>query len=387
MALAALAICCSASQALGQTFFPAAGTSADGPPASIYLASTPAAAPPAGEQAWPPTSVESLPPTANEPGQSWIARQAAQQPADSLRPLSGSWLASRMSNWWSPPAVCDDCPRYGIQALVGYDSFRGIADDSWQNNGIHTGINFGTRLGPISDYLGIGAQVGGTVNIYDWSGTEYKPNATGAVTQGFLTYGIFRKPNATSKISAAFVQDWMFNNNYGVFSQNPTMSQGRYQLGYAVSARNEFGVWGTARFLSDTKNVAGLGPTTWRPIDQFNIYWHYKWAPGGADTQLWVGVPEDDRLGGSGSLGSWLVGASANVPLNDRVALYTLVTYLRPSAAPGPAASTEEFWNFTIGLTFYPQRNARSSTVAGQCWMPQLPIANNGYFLVDTNRH
>ena len=42
---------------------------------------------------------------------------------------------------------------------------------------------------------------------------------------------------------------------------------------------------------------------------------------------------------------------------------------------------------FTIGLAFYPQRNARSSTVAGQCWMPLLPVANNGYFLVNTNHH
>ena len=72
-------------------------------------------------------------------------------------------------------------------------------------------------------------------------------------------------------------------------------------------------------------------------------------------------------------------------PLNDRVALYALVTYMHPSASPGPAGSLDEMWNFSIGLTFFPRPIARSSTVAGQCWMPQLPVANNGTFLVDTN--
>ena len=70
---------------------------------------------------------------------------------------------------------------------------------------------------------------------------------------------------------------------------------------------------------------------------------------------------------------------------NDRVAIYTLLTYMHPSAAAGPGAA-EDAWNFTVGLAFYPARNARSNTVAGQCWMPQMSVANNGYFLTHTNR-
>jgi hypothetical protein len=30
--------------------------------------------------------------------------------------------------------------------------------------------------------------------------------------------------------------------------------------------------------------------------------------------------------------------------------------------------------------------DARSDSIAGQYWMPQLPVANNGTFLVDGNR-
>jgi hypothetical protein len=282
--------------------------------------------------------------------------------------------------------ACDGCPTHGVVALVGYDAFRGVADDSWENNGIHAGLNYGTRLGQFSEWTGIGFQIGGTVGVYDWAGTDYRPDPAQAQTQSFVTYGFFRKATEGSRWSAAAVQDWMINNNFGVFGQSPIISQWRGQLGYAVNAWNEFGVWGAWHSLSDSRNVNGVGPTTWRAENQINPYWRHKWGVGGVETSIWVGVPERNRLGAAGSLGDYIAGAAANAPLSDRVGLYTLVTYMHPSARPG-VGSEEEAWNFTIGLAFYPARNARSTTVAGQCWMPQLPVANNGYFMVDTNRH
>ena len=284
-------------------------------------------------------------------------------------------------------ADCDDSPSQGIVGLLAYDSWRGISDGSWQNNGVSVGLNYGTRLGEFSDLTGIGFQIGGTVGAFDFSGSDYRSHDRNtAETQGFLTYGFFRKPNERSRLSAAVVNDWMFNDNFGVYAQNPTLSQMRWQFGYAVNARNEFGIWGASRVMSDTRNVIGEGPTSWRPIDQLNPYWHYKWAPGGADTTVWIGLPERDRFSGNGSLGDYIAGALATVPLSNRVSLYTLLTYMHPSARPGPIGSTEDAWNFTIALLFYPGRNARASTVAGRCWLPQLPVANNGLFMVDTNR-
>lgn len=284
-------------------------------------------------------------------------------------------------------ADCDDSPNQAIVGLLGYDSWRGISDGSWQNNGVSVGLNYGTRLGEFSDLTGIGFQIGATVGAFDFSGSDYRSHDRNtAETQGFLTYGFFRKPNERSRLSAAVVNDWMFNDNFGVYAQNPTLSQMRWQFGYAVNARNEFGIWGASRVMSDTRNVIGEGPTSWRPIDQLNPYWHYKWAPGGADTTVWIGLPEHDRFSGNGSLGDYIAGALATVPLSNRVSLYTLLTYMHPSARPGPVGSTEDAWNFTIALLFYPGRNARASTVAGRCWLPQLPVANNGLFMVDTNR-
>lgn len=53
---------------------------------------------------------------------------------------------------------------------------------------------------------------------------------------------------------------------------------------------------------------------------------------------------------------------------------------------PGLIGSREDAWDFVVGLAFYPRYNTRSQTIAGQPWMPAVPVANNGTFLVDTNR-
>lgn len=310
---------------------------------------------------------------------------AASQPGVSAYPPPRVFSGFMAGNRWR--ANCDACPTHGLIVSVGYDAWRGVAVDGWENNGIHTGINYGTKLGEFSELTGIGFQVGGSIGVYDWSGSDYRPLTTTAETQGFLTYGFFRRQNEQSNWSAALVQDWMFNNNFGVFSQNPTLSQWRGQLGYATSAWNEFGVWGAWCMTTATADVPGVGPTAWRAINQIDAFWHHKWQRGGGDTWVYIGAPEAKRLNGDGSLGSYIATASANVPLSDCISLYTQVMYMRPSDHPSATAAEEDAWNFTIGLSYYVRRNARSNTVAGQCWMPQMPLANNGNFLVDTNNH
>jgi hypothetical protein len=248
------------------------------------------------------------------------------------------WPASGYGRLGDLPKGCDACPNRGLYVFLGYDSWRGVQDGSWDNNGISTGLNFGTRLGRFSDWTGIGFQIGGSVGAYDWNGTAYRlQHQDQAEPQGFVTYGFFRKATENCPWSAAVVQDWMVNANFSVFAQNPTLGQWRGQLGYAISPWLEYGVWGTWRGQGDTRLVPAFGPTTWRPVEQLNIYGHYKWGGGGPDTWLWFGVPEHARLTGNGSLGDYTVGALANAPLGDRIMLYALVTYLHPSASPGPA--------------------------------------------------
>jgi hypothetical protein len=286
----------------------------------------------------------------------------------------------------APIPACDLRSRAGYYAFLNYDSWRGHPDGDWQNNGVNAGLNLGTRLGRFSDLTGIGFQIGFSAGAYNWAGTDYRAaHQDDAQAQGFVTYGLFHQADEASSWTGAIVHDWMLNANYGIFGENPALAQWRGQAGYALSAWNEFGIWGAWRSLGDTIDVPDYGPVSWRAVNQLNGYWHYKWASGGADTWLWIGKPENDRMVGRGSLGDYIVGALAVAPLSDRVSLTANIVYMHQSASLGPQGATEDAWNFSIGLSFYPRYNARTSTVAGQCWMPQLPVANNGTFLVDTD--
>lgn len=284
------------------------------------------------------------------------------------------------------PVTSDERRHRFLALLVGYDAFRGIPDGSWENNGIHTGANFGTRLGPISDWTGLGVQLGGTVGAYDWAGTDYRQqNQNRAQVQAFITYGLFRRAHEGSPWSAGLVQDWMLNNTWSVFGENPSFSQLRGQLAYAISASNEFGVWGAYRLIEDSHQVPGFGMVRWQPHNQLNVFWHHKWSRYGADTWVSVGLPEDDRLGQRGSLGDYIANALAVCPLSDRVSVYSSVMYMHQSATEGALGSLDEAWNFTVGIALYPRANSRSATVAGHRWAPLLPVANNGSFLVDAS--
>ena len=138
-----------------------------------------------------------------------------------------------------------------------------------------------------------------------------------------------------------------------------------------------------------TRDVSGDGSTTWRAVDQASFFWHHKWKARGPDTSVWVGMPEKDRLSGGGSLGDYLVGVSANLPLSDWVAVYNVLhVHARASVASQPHRIGRERLELYDGPGLLSDRvRARSNTVAGQCWMPLMPVANNGYFLVDTNNH
>lgn len=282
---------------------------------------------------------------------------------------------------------CADCPHHGLYAFFSYDAFRGHPDGSWMNNGLVTGLNFGTRLGRFSDWTGIGFQLGSSVGVFDWSGTDYRfQNQDQAEMQGFVTYGFFHRASDETPWTYALVQDWMLNSTFSVMGENPTLAQWRGCVGYVLSPYSEVGLWGAWRGQGDTRNVGPFGSVTWRPVQHLNAYYKYRWPTSGADTSIWFGVPEHDRLTGNGSLGDYNVGALTTVPLSDRIQLFALVTYMHPSSRPGPAGALEEAWNFTIGVAWYFGRTAKSPTVAGQCWMPLMPVANNGYFLVDASR-
>ncbi len=285
----------------------------------------------------------------------------------------------------------------GLQLFADLDSWHGVGDRGhyWggptSNDGGSFGFNYASRLGGISDATGIQFQIGGSYGVYDWNGRPlYWPTLDpySAQQQTFVTLGFFKRVDEHSNWSYGFVHDWMFNQAFGAYAVNPTLGQWRGQLAFASSPWNEWGVWATLR----DKGAANLDWTGTavhtRAVNQANFFWHHKWRPGGADSWLWIGVPDAARLSpyAGGSLGNLLLGGSIVAPISQSWSLYSNMQYMHPSAGVGPLAANESSWYLAFGLQFTFGGAARSATVAGKNWLPLMPVANNGNFLVDSAR-
>jgi hypothetical protein len=277
---------------------------------------------------------------------------------------------------------CADSPRWGTIFFSDLNAWHGVSDGAAANYGNTFGFNFATRLGRISDWTGLAFQIGGSYGLYDLTG-GVGFNDRAAQQQTFFTTGFSKKINDASNWSYGLVHDWMINRNFGELGGNPTLGQWRGQLSYGVNAWNEFGAWGTLHDLGMTRIVFGNVGVPFRAINQLNFFWHHKFEAG-ADSWLWMGIPQHSRLGQPGSLGDLLVGGNLSVPLSDFVALYAMAQYMHPSAAPSVVAAIEQGWFVGFGLAYYVGGYARTRTVGGNCWLPLLPVANNGSFLVDS---
>ncbi len=71
-----------------------------------------------------------------------------------------TWFVSDPSflmPWDLAPTACRDCRTNGLVVFHNYSSWRGISEGSGSNNnGFAYGANYGTKLGVVSDYTGIG---------------------------------------------------------------------------------------------------------------------------------------------------------------------------------------------------------------------------------------
>ncbi|HWB12785.1 MAG TPA: DUF6666 family protein [Pirellulales bacterium] len=276
---------------------------------------------------------------------------------------------------------CQDCPRFGFEAFQGFDSFRGPPEGIGPSNfGEVTGANAAM---PVYEPWGIGWQLGASYGIYDFSGRP--PPATqlaGAQQQIFVTTGFFRRARNGQRMSFGLVHDWMINNNYSQFALSPTLGQWRGQLEWAMSDRNSLGLWATVR----DKSYFGARPDNtnqFQAISQINAFWHHKYAFGG-DTWLRIGMPLSKTFVGNRLAGSAIIGATAQLPLNEQLALYANAMYMAPNTAAGPIGASRDTYNISMGFAWYPGRNARTPNVNGGCWLPYMPLGNNGNFLVDS---
>jgi hypothetical protein len=94
-------------------------------------------------------------------------------------------------------------------------------------------------------------------------------------------------------------------------------------------------------------------------------------------------------IGGAQEPGQLALGLRGHAPLSCRVALFGNMHYVVPSTSPGDIqpngfnnSYSEETWNMTFGIVFYPGGKAASGNVSGHAGLPYLPVADNGTFAV-----
>lgn len=329
--------------------------------------------------------IESVPPGAasysngslyqGSPGDTWIAPSLTE-----LQDFDDPTMSGQPTMYLNPPAE----PVINGFLYHGYSGWRGISEGSGNNNnGFSYGGNLGAKLGPISDFTGIGFQAGASYGLYDLNGRASGFAQSQYQQQTFITVGMFRKADDLTNFAVGVVYDSMINEYFGQFANSPYLGQVRAQIAYCWDERHELGFWTALRTNTAHRDVGG--PVDYRGVDQFNLFWHRKFDFGG-DSWAWFGFPDASKIGGNGTLGSYLWGGTLTVPLAPRWGAYTDVQYMAPSAHTGVAASMEETFYLGLGVFFYPGRNSRQETVMGQRWMPYMPLANNGLFMVDTNR-
>ena len=112
--------------------------------------------------------------------------------------------------------------------------------------------------------------------------------------QTFVTTGFFRKAKCDQRLSFGLVYDWMYNTDWGIYGNSPTLGQWRGQIEYSLNDCNGVGVWGAKqRSWLRAATVCECGFTvTNRAISQVNLFWHHKFACSCADSWLWIGIPD-----------------------------------------------------------------------------------------------
>lgn len=316
--------------------------------------------------------------TGNQPAQTEAAPAATQPAPGSCCDLGCADCTEGCKTFGG----CDCDPEMGIVASFGLDSFKGVSDGSNLSNfGVMTGINTGVPMAWLDQY-GLGWQTGLNYGVYDFDGAlSDNPRSQQEL---FVTTGLFRKGREGQRLSFGLVYDWMFSNQWGIYGTSPTLGQWRGQVEFALSDINAIGVYGCLRDRNDLSASGQRANIETRAISQANLFWHHKFESA-ADSWLWIGVPERSRLSGDKSLGDWIVGASIQAPLSDRLALYGNAQYMHPSAAAGTDAAIDATWNVGAGIAWYIGGHAVSHSLNGKCWMPYMPVANNSTFLVDQN--
>ncbi len=275
------------------------------------------------------------------------------------------------------PATCEGlgCSKWldNLSLFVGLDGAKEPEDLGVNAHfGYRAALNWGL---PLWEEAGLGAQVGTAIN-YSANAVRVFKTLGGPLdrTQSFTTVGVFQRSDVG--VNWGVVYDFRHDDYYG----NPSFGQVRAQAGYAVTATDELGAWGTLRTQGE-QAVAADGVLNLRPINQVNLFWRHVWAEQQV-TRFWVGMAQSHGRfllvqPGEGPVRHPLTfGADVHFPLSDYLAVFGEAQFITPNDTGTVTA--------TFGIAFYPGGGARRAGT--NRFAPLLPLGNNTSVPIDARQ-
>jgi hypothetical protein len=275
----------------------------------------------------------------------------------------------------------------GLSVFGGVENFRGIPDaEGGNNHGICVGFNAASPI-PALALRGFGFQLGGSAAVLDFAGRG-RPSRNRKSVQGqeFITAGLFIRALPEMPLSMGIVYDCMFNQNYGVYGEDPTLQQIRGQFAYYFTNCDEFGLWATYD-LNKTHQIQHYSyyefDIAFRPIAQANIFWRHLFG-NGVESSVSLGYTLRNRLDRyhSNRPGKYIVGLELSVPFLESWLLVGKASYMQPGTKRGIHGQMDYASNISINVVYFFGGNP--NTTENCAWMPYLPLADNTYFLVDS---
>jgi hypothetical protein len=272
-------------------------------------------------------------------------------------------------------------PYYGwrwyrdFTASVGTTGFQNGPDLGLNGNfGFNEYLNWSM---PLWNAFGIGWQVGvrGVQTNFNRSSLAYEGNSlinNTSRNQLFLTTGFFTRAFQGRGLQGGAVWDYLRDDFY----DDVDVAQMRGEISYVFGAQ-EFGFWGTGNVRNANGIFSRRNPTV-ITAESLDIY--------AAFYRLYFGDANELKIWGGGTgAQDGIIGTFVRAPMNRSLALEGTFTYVIPNASQtitldeqgkGTLTYTEDAWNVSVNLVFYPACRARRGLASP--YRPLFEVADNG---------
>lgn len=267
--------------------------------------------------------------------------------------------------------VPDDCWMKGLGGILcnseyffgahGFKNqlFRGQTANFNQDNcgfGLHTGFNSGLPLYWLTCGL-VSGQIGANV-VH--SNFEDGFLALGDRQQTFFTAGLFRRVDYGLQFGAVvdvLSEDWITEFD---------VAQMRSELSWVWAGGSTLGFRWNANIQDDFERIGDVELNGVQAIDNYRLFYRFACCEGGYAEAFYGRTDERHSL----------YGVDFDLPISERMALQTGLTYMQPD--DNLVFSDNEAWNIFLGISFRPR---------GRDWYdfyhrPLFDVADNGSMII-----